>query len=84
MKNVEIFIKPTCPYCKKALLVLNRYGANPQIIDIAKNPNRRQEMIKRSGGRTVPQIFFGDEHIGGCDNLVALEKNGQLKERLGT
>ncbi len=83
MKNVTIYLKPTCPYCKKAILVLNRQGANPTIIDIAQRPKRRPEMIqKANGSTTVPQIFFDDEHIGGCDDLVALEKSGQLEERL--
>ena len=84
MKNVTIYIKPTCPFCKKALLVLKRHGVDqPNIIDLSSNPNRRQEAIKRSSGRTtVPQIFFGDDHIGGCDDLLALEKSGVLAERL--
>ena len=83
MKNVTIYIKPTCPFCKKALLVLNRYKANPTIIDLTKSPNQRQEMISRSGRTTVPQIFFDDEHIGGCDDLVEIEKSGKLDEKLG-
>ena len=83
MKNVTIYLKPTCPYCKKAILVLNRQGANPTIIDIAQRPLQRAEMIKKAnGGTTVPQIFFDDEHIGGCDDLVKLEKAGQLQEKL--
>ena len=83
MKNVTIYLKPTCPYCKKAILVLNRQGANPTIIDIAQRPKRRPEMIqKANGSTTVPQIFFDDEHIGGCDDLVQLEQSGQLEERL--
>lgn len=84
MKKVTIYIKPTCGFCKKALLVLRRYGvANPNIIDVSKNSKKRQEAITRSnGGTTVPQIFFDDELIGGCDRLVKLEKDGTLKERL--
>ena len=83
MKKVTVYSKPTCPYCKKALLVLNRQGVNPTIIDIAKQPLQRNEMIKKAkGGTTVPQIFFDNEHIGGCDDLVKLEKAGQLEEKL--
>ena len=83
MRKVTVYLKPTCPYCKKALLVLNRQGVNPIVVDIAQRPKRRPEMIRKSNGSTtVPQIFFNDEHIGGCDDLVRLEKTGQLEEKL--
>ena len=83
MKNVTVYLKPTCPYCKKAILVLKRQGVNPTIVDIAEQPLRRPEMIRKSNGSTtVPQIFFDDDHIGGCDDLVRLEKSGQLEEKL--
>jgi glutaredoxin 3 len=83
MKKVTIYTKRSCGFCTKALLVLKRHGVNPQVIDVGKNPGRKPEMVKRAGGRTtVPQIFFGDEHIGGCDNLLKLQANNQLKERL--
>jgi len=83
MKKVTIYIKPTCGFCKKALLVLKRYEVNPTIIDIAANPGRKPEMVTKANGRaTVPQIFFEDEHIGGCNELVQIEKRGRLNERL--
>lgn len=84
MKPVTMYVKPTCGFCKKALLVLNRLNPKPSIyqIDISKQPGRRPEMIERSGGTTVPQIFFGEKHIGGCDDLVRLQSSGKLEEAL--
>ncbi len=81
MKKVTIYIKPACPFCKKALLVLKRHDVNPRIIDVTNDPVKRQESMQY--GRTVPQILFGDELIGGCDKLVKLEKDKELDERLG-
>lgn len=84
MKNVTIYVKSTCPYCKKALLVLNRAGIKPKVFDVSSDPAKRQEMIVLSnGGSTVPQIFFDNEHIGGCDDLVKIEKRGLLDQKLG-
>lgn len=83
MKNVTIYLKPTCPFCKKALNVLKRAGVTPTTIDINKQPARRQEMISKSGGRsTVPQIFVDDQYLGECSTVVQLEKEGKLKGRL--
>ncbi len=82
--NVLMYIKPTCPFCKKALTILNRNGIRPQIVDVAAHPGRKQEMVSKAGGRTtVPQIFFGDKHVGGCDDLTVLDKSGMLHEALG-
>ena len=81
MKKVKIYIKPGCPYCKKALLVLKRHDVNPNVIDVTNNPTKRKEAWQY--GNTVPQILFGDELIGGCDQLVKLEKDGTLDKRLG-
>ena len=80
MKKVKIYIKPACGFCKKALLILKRHGVNPNVIDVTNNPTKRKEAGQY--GRTVPQILFNDELIGGCDNLVKLEKNRTLDERL--
>lgn len=78
-----MYIKPTCPFCKKASLVLSRKGADVEVIDIAAEPDRRAEMIQKAGGRTtVPQIFINGQHIGGCDDLLALDKIGQLEVML--
>lgn len=80
MKTVTIYIKPTCGFCKKALLVLRREGVTPNVIDITNNAALRKKMITESnGGTTVPQIFIGDTLLGGSDKLVAAQKNGTLK-----
>ncbi len=73
MKKVTIYIKPACPFCRKALVVLKRHNVEPKVIDLTAQPERKQEMVKKTGRTSVPQIFFGDEHIGGCDDLVALK-----------
>lgn len=82
MKKVQIYIKPTCGFCKKALLVLKRAGiVQPDIVDISKVPARKQEMITRAGGKsTVPQIFVDNKYLGDCSKVVELEKSGKLKE----
>lgn len=73
MKKVTIYIKPSCGFCKKALIVLKRHGVEPRIIDLTAQPNRTQEMVTKTGRTSVPQIFFGNEHIGGCDDLLRLK-----------
>ncbi len=83
MKTVTIYIKPTCGFCKKALLVLRREGVTPNILDISNNASLRNEMIAKAKGlTTVPQIFIDGNHIGGCDKLVAAQQSGKLKEML--
>ncbi|KGD84792.1 glutaredoxin 3 [Pantoea sp. PNA 14-12] len=72
MANVEIYTKPTCPYCHRAKALLNEKGAAFQEIPIDGDMAKREEMIKRSGRTTVPQIFIDGQHIGGCDDLMAL------------
>lgn len=82
--SVVIYVKPTCPYCKKAVLVLNRTKVLYTTIDLTKEPSRKAEMIKKAGGAsTVPQIFVNGAHIGDCQKLVALEKAGELRKILG-
>lgn len=83
MSNVLVYLKPTCPYCKKAIALLNSKGVKPTVIDIAANPGKRDEMIAKSGRTTVPQIFIAGKHVGGCDDLHRLEKTGMLYELLG-
>ena len=80
--NVTMYIKPTCPFCKRAIALLNQHGLKPTIIDIAADPSKRPEMLQKSRRTTVPQIFFGDAHIGGCDDLEALAKNNGLTKYL--
>ena len=79
MARVRIYIKPTCPYCRKALALLARKGVTPEVFDVSDDAALRSEMIAASGGRTtVPQIWIGETHIGGCDDLHAAEAAGTL------
>ena len=79
MKNVEIYTSPLCGFCHAAKRLLKSKGVEFLEIDVWRNPERKPEMIQRAnGGRTVPQIFVGDVHVGGCDELYALEREGKL------
>ena len=83
MSIVEIYTSPYCGYCHAAKRLLNKKSATFQEIDISGNPGRRSEMLVRSNGRhTVPQVFINDKHIGGCDELHAMEHSGQLSAML--
>jgi glutaredoxin 3 len=85
MIEIELYTTPFCPYCARARSLLARKGVPFKEIDIIEEPSRRIEMVRRAGGRTsVPQIFIGGEHIGGSDELVALDRNGELDAKLGT
>ena len=79
MKTVRIYTTPICPYCVRAKSLLSKKGVAFEEIDIFMSDEARQEMLSNSGGaRTVPQIFVGDTHVGGCDDLYALDKAGKL------
>lgn len=79
MKPVEIYTSPLCGFCHAAKRLLNQKGVSFAEVDVLANPDRKPEMIQRAnGGRTVPQIFVGDTHVGGCDELYALEREGKL------
>jgi glutaredoxin 3 len=79
MRLVEIYTTPTCPYCAMAKRLLQKKGAAYAEIDVSRDPALRQAMTQRAHGRrTVPQIFVGDTHVGGCDELYALEDAGKL------
>jgi len=79
MKQVEIYTSPLCGFCHAAKRLLKQKDVNFQEIDVFADPSRKPEMIQRAnGGRTVPQIFVGDVHVGGCDELHALERAGKL------
>jgi glutaredoxin 3 len=81
--QVEIYSSIFCPYCARAKALLERKGVAFETIDVLEQPNRRAEMVERAGGRTsVPQIFINGEHIGGCDDLHALDQAGQLDGKL--
>lgn len=79
MPNVEIYTTPFCGYCQRAKRLLTQKEISFTEIDLSTQPERRDEMIERAnGGRTVPQIFIGDTHIGGSDELAALDRAGKL------
>ena len=79
MPNVEIYTSPLCGYCHAAKRLLSQKGVSFSEVDVFQSPDRKPEMIQRSnGGRTVPQIFIDGAHIGGCDDLYALERSGKL------
>jgi glutaredoxin 3 len=78
MPAITIYSKQTCPYCDMAKRLLETKGQTWTEIDIEAEPARRDEMISRSGRRTVPQIWIGDRHVGGFDDLAALERAGGL------
>jgi glutaredoxin 3 len=79
MQAVEIYTSPTCGYCHAAKRLLMAKAAPFVEIDLSRNPDRRPEMMARAHGRhTVPQIFIGATHVGGCDDLYALDRAGKL------
>jgi glutaredoxin 3 len=79
MPSVRIYTTPICPYCARAKALLRKKGVAFEEIDVMMDPAARDEMEARSGGRrTVPQIFIGQHHVGGCDDLCALEEAGEL------
>ena len=79
MAHVTIYTKPYCPYCIRARSLLEQKGVDFTEVAAAFDPEKKAEMVQRSGGRmTFPQIFVGDRHIGGCDDMLALERSGQL------
>jgi glutaredoxin 3 len=82
MAQVTIYTKPYCPYCIRAVELLERKGVDFDEIEAAFDPDKRHEMMRRSGRMTFPQIFIGDHHIGGCDDMMALEREGRLDQLL--
>ena len=76
--KVEIYATAWCPYCSRARQLLADKGVEFEEIDVDARPEARAEMIARSGRRTVPQIFINQTHIGGCDDLIALDARGGL------
>ena len=83
MPQVEIYCSNFCIYCTMALQLLDRKGVNYKKLDIDGNNELRSEMQERSRRHTVPQIFIGDHHVGGCDDMMALERAGELDALLG-
>jgi glutaredoxin 3 len=78
LASIEIFIRPTCPYCMAAKRLLTTKGHLWSEVDISAEPERRSEMVERSGRTTVPQIWIGERHVGGFDDLAALDEAGEL------
>jgi glutaredoxin 3 len=79
MKPVEIYTSPLCGFCHAAKRLLTSKGVNFAEVDVSRDADRKAEMMQRAnGGRTVPQIFVGDVHVGGSDELHALERAGKL------
>ena len=83
MTDVTIYTRPMCGYCARAVSLLKNKGVAFNEIDAGFDRAKKQEMIQRSGGgMTFPQIFIGDTHIGGCDEMMALERAGKLDAML--
>jgi len=78
MAHVTIYTRPFCGYCARALALLTDKGADFTEVEAGMDPALRQEMMQRSGRTTFPQIFVGEQHIGGCDDMMALEREGKL------
>lgn len=80
---VTIYTRPFCPYCVRAVDLLKNKGVGFEEIEAGFDPQKKAEMIERAGGAcTFPQIFIGDVHVGGCDDMMALERRGQLDAML--
>jgi len=85
MANVEIYTKAFCPYCTRAMRLLAEKGVEPVEYDITMGGPKRAEMIERANGRTtVPQVFIDGRHVGGSDDLAALEAEGKLEPLLAS
>jgi glutaredoxin 3 len=77
-RKIVMYVTDWCPYCARARALLDSKGVAVEEIDVDAVPGARSEMLARSGRCTVPQIFIGDEHVGGCDDLHALDEAGRL------
>jgi len=83
MPPVTIYTKPLCPYCARAMNLLKHKGVDFAEVEAAWDPVKRKEMLSRSNGKTTyPQIFIGTTHVGGCDDLMALDRAGELDKLL--
>lgn len=79
MQQVTVYTKPMCPFCFRALSLLKKKGVKATEISAAFDKEKREEMLSKSNGKkTYPQIFIGETHVGGCDDLLALEEAGEL------
>ena len=83
MPSVEIYLKSSCPYCIRAQRLLDAKGVKRNEYHVDQGGPKKAEMVQRTSGRTtVPQIFIGGRHIGGCDDLMALDREGKLDQLL--
>ena len=83
MQNVEMYTTPYCGFCHAAKRLLSAKGVSYSEVDVSRQPELRAEMMQRAnGGRTVPQIFIGGQHVGGCNELYELERAGKLDPML--
>ncbi|NRA59474.1 MAG: glutaredoxin 3 [Psychrobium sp.] len=82
MANVTLYIRSWCSFCQQATNLLDNKSVSYQIIDIEEQPEKRDEMIELTGRTSVPQVFINQQAIGGCDDLFALESNGELDKLL--
>ncbi len=80
--QITVYFTEWCPYCRRARNLLTGKGATLHEINVEDDAKFREEMIARSGRRTVPQIFIGEQHVGGCDDVFALEESGELDRLL--
>ena len=79
MPKIKIYTTPICPYCVRAKALLKKKGVSFDEVDVFMDTDARKEMeAKSNGARTVPQIFIGETHVGGCDDLYELERAGEL------
>ena len=85
MKTVRMYTSQVCPYCNRAKALLQQRGVTAiDELRVDLDPAHRERMVALTGRRTVPQIFIGDTHVGGCDDLIALDRRGGLAPLLGT
>lgn len=84
MPKVEIFTSLMCPYCSSAKSLLKNKGVDFDEIDVTFSPRKRRDMAQRAGRTSVPQIWIGGEHVGGCDELQALDASGKLDPMLNS
>ncbi len=82
MNNVVLYTTRFCPYCVRAKALLKKKGVEFKDIPVDGDPALRREMMAKSGSHTVPQIWVGDQHVGGCDELYALDRSGKLDSLL--
>ena len=78
MAKIVIYTTQICPYCVRAKMLFQRKGATYEEIDVSHDDEMRRRLVSMTGQRTVPQIFINDRHIGGCDDLYALDRQGAL------